>query len=172
MRVRTSILAAGTALTLTLTACGLPTPPTGAVGAAGNGGVGNGAAGNGAAVTAGNGGGGIGGIALPGLGGLGGCIGVGLSFANLMLAIGTSALTGAGTYNGASVNAAITQLRTSLPSELQPDVDTLANAAQQANGKTLAQAGDIFDAPDVSKATDAISDWVDKNCGGTETTTN
>ena len=169
MRVRTSILAAGTALVLTLTACGLPTPPAGAIGAAGNGAAGNGAAGNGAAATAGNGGG-IGGIALPGLGGLGGCIGVGLSFANLMLAIGTSALTGSGTYNGASVNAAITQLRTSLPSALQPDVDILATAAQQANGKTLAQAGDVFDTPDVNKATDAISDWVDKNCGGTATT--
>lgn len=158
MRLRTSLFAAGTALILSLSACGLPTPPSGA--AAGNG--------NGAAATAGGGGG----IALPGLGGLGGCIGVGLSFANLMLSIGTSALTGSGTYNGASVNAAVAQLRTSLPSELQPDVDVLANAAQQANGKTLAQAGDLFDTPQVTKATDDISNWVDKNCGGTSTTTN
>ncbi len=160
MRVRTSVVAAGTALVLALTACGLPTPPTGAV------------AGNGAAATAGAGAAAGGGIALPNLGGLGGCIGVGLSFANLMLSIGTSALTGSGSYNGASVNATIAQLRTSLPSELGPDIDVLAGAAQQANGKSLAQAGDIFDTPAVTRATDAISDWMDKNCGGASTTTN
>jgi hypothetical protein len=74
-------------------------------------------------------------------------------------------LGGTGTYDSSQVASAISGLGGKVPAALQPDFQVLSGAAKQASGKSMEQAGTILGSDAVSKASDDISNWMDKNCG-------
>jgi hypothetical protein len=99
---------------------------------------------------------------IPGLGGE--CLAV----ASAVLAISTLFL--APTLSGTpltqdQVDKAFQGL-SSAPSDLQPAIKTLHDAANQAVGKSQAEAISILTADPVTKALDQLSAYTDKQCGG------
>jgi len=93
------------------------------------------------------------------------CLPVGGSYASIAMAM-LPALGGSGTYDAGSVTKAIGGLGGDIPLELKVDFEALRQAAQSAQGKSFRDAIEILDAPGPAAATDHISAWLDKNCGG------
>lgn len=156
VRVRITVLAA--AAVLALSACG-PDLPTGAIAPQGptSDSTTQADAGAGAGNGAGNG---SGGFAFNS-----GCLAVAGAYASIGMAMLPS-LTGTGTYDAGQISRAITGLGGSVPPELKGDFETLGAAAQAAQGKSLTDAATILGADGPTKASNDISKWMDKNCGG------
>ena len=107
--------------------------------------------------------GGLPSISVPGFNNA--CISVAATYATVELSL-LSVLTGTGSYDGSQVLGSLQSLGGSVPAELKDDFTTLTQAVQQANGKSSADAGSILQSAAVTKASDAIKAWLDKNCGG------
>jgi galactitol-specific phosphotransferase system IIB component len=90
-----------------------------------------------------------------------------VSFAYLgigLAAFGT--LGGQGTYDAAELKKSLDELTASVPAEIAADVQALNEVAAEANGKSLAEAGQLFESEKFTTASDNISKWLDANCGG------
>lgn len=90
-----------------------------------------------------------------------------VSFAYLgigLAAFGT--LGGQGTYDAAELKKSLDELTASVPPEIAADVQALNEVAADANGKSLAEAGQLFESDKFTTASDNISKWLDANCGG------
>lgn len=90
-----------------------------------------------------------------------------VSFAYLgigLAAFGT--LGGQGTYDAAELKKSLDELTASVPPEIAADVQALNEIATEANGKSLAEAGQLFESDKFTTASDNISKWLDANCGG------
>lgn len=90
-----------------------------------------------------------------------------VSFAYLgigLAAFGT--LGGQGTYDAAELEKSLQELTASVPPEIAADVQALTEVAAEANGKSLAEAGQLFESDKFTTASDNISKWLDANCGG------
>ncbi|WP_420122957.1 hypothetical protein [Nakamurella sp.] len=89
-----------------------------------------------------------------------------VSFAYLgigLAAFGT--LGGQGTYDAAELKKSLDELTASVPPEIAADVQALNEVAAEANGKSLAEAGQLFESDKFTTASDNISKWLDANCG-------
>ncbi len=167
-----ALIAATLASALLLSGCGggpsLPTglfnaPSTSASSQAvlpGSGGsTGSGGSG-GSGGTGGSGGAGIGSFNSD-------CLGVAGAYSTIALALLPSlGAAGSGTYDAAQLTQAISGLGGSVPAPLKADFQTMSEAAKQASGKSLADAGQILSSPAVTAASDDISKWMTANCGG------
>jgi hypothetical protein len=159
MSVRTRLTVSLAAAALLLAGCG-STNLSGLLSQAGN------ASSAPAAPDLGSGSGGSGGSGSgAGLGILSSdCMGVVSAYTSIAMALVPS-LGGTGTYDSSQVASAISGLGGKVPAALQPDFQVLSGAAKQASGKSMEQAGTILGSDAVSKASDDISNWMDKNCG-------
>lgn len=92
------------------------------------------------------------------------CIAVAAAVVAIGLLIAGPALGGAAITQD-QVNQAFNGLD-SAPAEIQPAIKTLHDAANQAVGKSGADALAILGSDDVSKAMDQLSDYTSKQCGG------
>ncbi len=93
------------------------------------------------------------------------CITVAFAYAGIGLAaFGT--FGGQGQFDSADLQKSIDELTANVPAEIQPDVQALADVAAQANGKSLVEAGQLFESEKWTTASDNIDKWLDANCGG------
>ena len=93
------------------------------------------------------------------------CLSVSFAYLGIGLAaFGT--LGGQGSYNAADLQKALDELTASVPPEIAADVQALNEIAAEANGKSLAEAGQLFESEKFTTASDNISKWLDANCGG------
>ncbi len=103
----------------------------------------------------------------PGLGGFSGsCLAVASAYATVAMAMIPSLTQGGGTFDAGQLKSAIAGVQGEVPAELQSSFDTLGAAGKAAANRSLIDAGQILDQPDVTKASETISAWVDKNCAG------
>ena len=95
------------------------------------------------------------------------CLGVASAYANVGLAM-LPALTGGGngTFDAGGLTGAIGGLGGRIPADLQAEFQVLGEGAKAAQGRSLADAGTILGSDKVTRASDAIGDWMDHNCGG------
>ena len=95
------------------------------------------------------------------------CLGVASAYANVGLAM-LPALTGGGngTFDAGGLTGAIGGLGGRIPADLQAEFQVLGEGAKAAQGRSLADAGTILGSDKVTRASDAIGDWMDDNCGG------
>lgn len=79
-----------------------------------------------------------------------------------------AALDSSGTYDAAELEKALNELNASaeIPAELAPDFQALTQLAQEANGKSIEEAGNLFSSEQFTGPSDNISKWVEANCGG------
>lgn len=93
------------------------------------------------------------------------CLSVSFAYLGIGLAaFGT--LGGQGTYDAADLKKSLDELTASVPAEIAADVQALNEVAAEANGKSLAEAGQLFESEKFTTASDNISKWLDANCGG------
>jgi hypothetical protein len=93
------------------------------------------------------------------------CLSVSFAYLGIGLAaFGT--LGGQGSYNAADLQKSLDELTASVPPEIAADVQALNEIAAEANGKSLAEAGQLFESEKFTTASDNISKWLDANCGG------
>ena len=93
------------------------------------------------------------------------CLTVAFAYAGIGLAaFGT--FGGQGNFDSGDLQKQINDLTGSVPAEIAPDVQALAEVASEANGKSLADAGQLFESEKWTTASDNISKWLDANCGG------
>lgn len=97
-----------------------------------------------------------------------GCISVSLAYLSITLAPLAALGGGSGQYDVSDLKNALDQLHSegSIPDEIAPDIETLAQLSEQLNGKSLAEAGEVFSSSEFTNASDNISKWLDANCGG------
>lgn len=91
------------------------------------------------------------------------CLSVSFAYLGIGLAaFGT--LGGQGTYDAAELKKSLDELTASVPPEIAADVQALNEVAADANGKSLAEAGQLFESEKFTTASDNISKWLDANC--------
>lgn len=93
------------------------------------------------------------------------CLTVAFAYAGIGLAAFGS-YGGQGDFDAAELQKQIDELTGSVPAEIAPDVQALGEVAAEANGKSLVEAGQLFESEKWTTASDNISKWLDANCGG------
>jgi len=93
-----------------------------------------------------------------------GCAAVGAAYVLVLFSVGTAGLS-TGNYDATDLNDTLASLAASAPEEIKPDVQIMLDLAAQANGKSAAQAEQLFESSEFKDASDRISTWVNANCG-------
>jgi len=96
------------------------------------------------------------------------CISVSLAYLSVTLAPLATLAGGSSQYDASDLKNALTELRNSgdIPPEIAPDIDKLAQLADQAGSGSLSDAAQLFQSQDFITASDNVSKWLDANCGG------
>ncbi|ACV78243.1 hypothetical protein [Nakamurella multipartita] len=96
------------------------------------------------------------------------CISVSLAYLSVTLAPLSTLAGGSSQYDASELKKALEDLRNSgeIPPEIAPDIDTLAQLADQSGSGSLSDAAQLFQSPDFVTASDHISAWLDTNCSG------
>ncbi len=96
------------------------------------------------------------------------CLSVSLAYLSVAFAPLATLGGGSGQYDVSDLKNAIAELQSSgeIPPEIAPDIQTLADLTAQLEGKSLADAGQVFESQQFTTASDNVSKWLDANCGG------
>lgn len=94
------------------------------------------------------------------------CVSVSLAYLSIVIAPLSALGGGAGEYDASDLKNALAELTnsTQIPPEIAPDIQTLADLAEQLNGKSLDDAAQVFASQEFTTASDNISKWYDANC--------
>jgi len=94
------------------------------------------------------------------------CLTVGLAYTSILLATYPALFGGDGAFDATQLQKAISDLSGQVPPEIAGDIQALGEVADEANGKTLTEVGELFDSDKFKTATDNIEAWTNANCGG------
>jgi len=96
------------------------------------------------------------------------CLSVSLAYLAVTFAPFATLAGGSSQYDAADLQKAFDDLKSqaTIPPEIAPDIQALEEIAQQASGATLSDAGALFESEKFTTASNNISSWLDKNCGG------
>jgi hypothetical protein len=94
------------------------------------------------------------------------CLTVGLAYASITVATLPAQLGGSGTFDSGELQKAIDDLSGSVPPEIAEDIQALNEVAAEANGKSLAEVGELVNGEKFTTATDHIQAWTTAHCGG------
>jgi hypothetical protein len=97
--------------------------------------------------------------ALDGLGASGDCIAIASSYAAIYL----SALGASDDATKQQLEDQLNQIKGKVPSNIQSDLDVIANGIRNADG--LTGLGKFFDSDEYKKANQEITDYLDQTCG-------
>jgi|GEM_PF-1591587 len=94
------------------------------------------------------------------------CLSVASAYASISLALLPALFGGTDQFNAGDLQTTLSSLGSNVPPELAPDIQTLADVAASASGKSLTEAAALFESEAFTTAQNHIDAWLTLNCGG------